>query len=230
MNKIILILLMLLFIPSVSAFDIDFNTDNLYGVTREVNTVYYNNETHPIYLNIGVNELGSGSGHYHYQLRINNNSIVTYEHELANNEPILFSFNFIIPSNSTYEISKTVSLGSVYSWYEHHLEDSIITIEGNSLKAIIINDDINIDYITDYNYSVFINGIYWKDIRKDELLLVPDNVDILIYVPSPIKTDFSQAYNVTKPMFIIVTGILITFSIFIIFIVILYNKLIKKGR
>lgn len=205
-----------------------FNTDNLYPVDRVVNTVYYNNNSFPIFLNIGIDETGTGTDTYHYQLDINNVSIATYEHELANNEHILLNFNFIIPANVSYEIVKTGGIGDLYSWYEYNLPETTFSINGNSLKSIIIKDDINIDYLTDYNYSVFINNVYWKDVSKDEILLIPDDVDILIYVPSPIKTEFSQAYSMSKTSLMILGGILISFSIIIAIAILLFNRIRGK--
>ena len=70
--KILKLLLIFIFficsINNINAFDMEFNTDNLYPVDRVVNTIYTNDNGNPIFLNIGIDETGSGTDTYDYQL------------------------------------------------------------------------------------------------------------------------------------------------------------------
>ena len=99
--------------------------------------------------------------------------------------------------------------------------DNITT---SNYKTIKINDDINIKYLNEYKYVVFINGSYYGEFLKNEDIFIPDNSNITVYVPSPIFTDLTNQENTFKPVIQIVLSFFISFILFIIVIYWLYKK------
>ena len=97
----------------------------------------------------------------------------------------------------------------------------------NSYKSIRIYDDLDIKYINEVQYEVYINKQFLGYYSKDELIFIPDNSNVSIYIPSNINTDFENVYSNSKSYFIIGIGIIFTFGIIIIFLFKIFNSLRK---
>jgi ABC-type antimicrobial peptide transport system permease subunit len=95
----------------------------------------------------------------------------------------------------------------------------------SNYKTIQITDDMNYKILTDYKYDVYINNSYLGSYTKDEKIFIPDNSNITIYIPSPIKTDLGSFWNIVKSNGIIIISFLFTFIIVIVIIVKVYKKL-----
>jgi hypothetical protein len=94
-------------------------------------------------------------------------------------------------------------------------------------KVIIITDDLNYKILTDYKYDVYVNNSFLGSYAKDEKIFIPDNSNITIYIPSPIKTDFNDYWALVKSNGIIIISILITFVIMLVIIVKVYKGLTR---
>lgn len=103
--------------------------------------------------------------------------------------------------------------------------DDIITTQ---YKTITINDDLNYKLLTDYKYDVYINGNFAGKYSKDELIHIPDNSSILIYVPSPISLDYTSAWDLGKTYFAIAIMFLLTIGISIFVIIYFFKKTIRR--
>jgi len=243
MIKIILFSLFIIsLINPVNGVNIEFNDTDLDGAgLRFADVLYTNDNNFPIIISIRFTSYEQDGAEIYFDI----NGSVSF-HYFVDVLGVANTYHTgdiyrIIPAKANYEVRNLYDV-FIDHWYEHNITDDIPIINNyyinqtlnvtnnNTFKAIIIKDDINIDYLTEYNYSIFLDGLYWKDIVKDEILLVPDNSDILIYIPAPINTDFSQAYDLSKPALIIVAGFLITFSIFVAVVIILFNYIFKRGR
>lgn len=104
--------------------------------------------------------------------------------------------------------------------------DNITT---SNYKILKIDDISNIKILNEYGYEVYINDYYIGNYKKDELIYIPDNSNITIFIPSPIKTDFNTSFDLFKNMWIIILGILFTFGVLIIFMIWIIKKS-WKGR
>lgn len=105
--------------------------------------------------------------------------------------------------------------------------DTIITTQ---YKTITINDDLNYKLLTDYKYDVYINGNFAGKYSKDELIQIPDNSTILIYVPAPISLDYNSAWDLGKTYFAIAIMFLLTIGISIFVIIYFFNKSLRIRR
>lgn len=65
-------------------------------------------------------------------------------------------------------------------------------------KSIRIEDISNIPILNSYNYTVFVNGNYVGTYAPNQEILVSDNSDVVIYVPSPISMNTEQSYEIGK--------------------------------
>jgi len=97
----------------------------------------------------------------------------------------------------------------------------------SNYKVIIINDDLNYKILTDYKYDVYLNDSFLGSYAKDEKIFVPDNSNITIYIPSPIKTDFNDYWSIVKSNGIIIISIVITFVIILAIVVKVYKGLTR---
>ena len=104
---------------------------------------------------------------------------------------------------------------------ESIIYDNITTSQYKILK---IKDDINIKYINDYEYTIFLDGNYYGKFKKDENILIPDNSNVVIHLNENIKYDVSNAYDIVKPSLIIIVGFFLSFGIFFIALYVLYKK------
>ena len=80
-------------------------------------------------------------------------------------------------------------------------------------KVIKIDDIMNIP-IFDYKYEVYIDNQFIGYYSKNENIFVPNNSDVLIYIPSPIKTDITDIYHsYVLPNLYLIVGFLLTFGL-----------------
>lgn len=128
---------------------------------------------------------------------------------------------------------------------------TLFLLLANSSKAeIIIYDNItpsNFKYITleefsiylidDYKYEVLLNGYFIGYYAKNEKIFIPDNSNITIIIPSPIKTSTDDIWNTSiKPQLFTFIGFLLSWGFGLLIIIFLigyigyrvYRK-IKKG-
>ncbi len=105
--------------------------------------------------------------------------------------------------------------------------DNITT---SQYKTITINDDLNYKFLTDYKYDVYINGNFAGKYAKDELIYIPNDSNILIYVPAPVSLDYSTAWDLGKTSFAIAIMFLLAFGITIIFIIYVIKRTLKTRR
>lgn len=76
-------------------------------------------------------------------------------------------------------------------------------------KTYTIDDDMNIKYISEYGYKVYINSQYLGEFKKGESFEYPDNSNITIHAPSPVKTDLNKGIDLgTSLLYIAVLGFL----------------------
>jgi len=94
----------------------------------------------------------------------------------------------------------------------------------STYKIIKIDDDMNLKYLTDYKYEVYVNGLFLGYYQKNELIFIPDNSNITIYVPAPIKTDFTSYFSIFKSYFIIGLSFIVCFGILILLLFWIYKK------
>ena len=97
----------------------------------------------------------------------------------------------------------------------------------NSYKSIRIYDDLDIKYINEVQYEVYIDNQFLGYYSKDELIFIPDNSNVSIYIPSNINTDFENVYSNSKSYIIIGIGVIFTFGIILIFLLVIFNRLRK---
>lgn len=94
-------------------------------------------------------------------------------------------------------------------------------------KTIKIQDDLNFPLINEYSYQVYVNNSFIGNYKRDEIIFVPDNSTINIYVPSPIKTNFIETWDIAKTQLLIAFMWIITIFAIIILIIILYKKAMR---
>lgn len=71
-------------------------------------------------------------------------------------------------------------------------------INTSEYKILKIDDPTNFKYINDYPYVVFLNGSYYGNFTKDQEIYIPDGAEVIIYIPSPIKSNFAASYDLGK--------------------------------
>jgi hypothetical protein len=97
-------------------------------------------------------------------------------------------------------------------------------ISTSNYKLLKIDDVSNIKILNEYGYEVYINNSYLGTYKKDENIFIPDNSNIIIFIPSVIKNDFSSSWELFKNMWIVILGLLFTFGAIIIFIIWIIKK------
>lgn len=151
MNKFYLFLLLFLIVPSVSAWDIEYNTNNLAGSERFVSldaVDYYNNNSMPIIIHVTAQVLNpSETEGYISCIEGNINGLLPY----ANHTDVLDSvyafpdqtsfpsIYFIVPAYSYYRVTPCITLPPTldyqnYEWYEWKIKEDTMT---NELLIII---------------------------------------------------------------------------------------------
>ena len=71
-------------------------------------------------------------------------------------------------------------------------------ISTSNYKVIKIDDITNFKYVNEYPYVIYIDGNLYGKFTKDEEIAIPDNSEVVIYVPSPIKSDLASSYDLGK--------------------------------
>lgn len=101
----------------------------------------------------------------------------------------------------------------------------IVNYEINQSKVLKIDDIANINYINEYPYEVYINNSLYGTFQKGQNILIPDNSNIMIYVSTPIKSDFGSVYDVGKVYLTLGVMYFIGFGILIILLWVGIKKL-----
>lgn len=108
------------------AINIEFNTNNLGGISRDFNTVYWNNYSYPIIVSTffycSANPQADSCNMYLY---INNTIVQEYYLDNMNQsayQSIFFTVYSIIPANSNYKLQKTtLAEYGIGRWYEYNM-------------------------------------------------------------------------------------------------------------
>ena len=100
------------------------------------------------------------------------------------------------------------------------------TIATSQYRTITIDDDMNIAYIMEYPYKVYVNDSYLGEFKKGESFEIPDGSNVTIYVPSPIKTDISKGIDLGSSLLYIAVLGLLTFGL----VIYLIWRFIKRMR
>lgn len=93
-------------------------------------------------------------------------------------------------------------------------------ITGSQYKTLKIQDDLNIKYINDYPYEVYVNNSYIGNFKKDEIIYIPDDSNITIFIPKTISTNPSEVWDASKTQFYI--ALMYIISVFIVIIIIVW--------
>lgn len=152
MNKIykvlITLLILLSLIDTVSAWQIDYNENNLNGI-RTWGTTYYNNNSQPRLVDITFS-VASNADNIHFRLDfeydfyVANTLIYQYQEDNEDVSSIVLQtykhINFFVPSNSTYWIFQNYNnygTFSLQSWYEWNTTDISITSQSASQSGFM---------------------------------------------------------------------------------------------
>lgn len=99
------------------------------------------------------------------------------------------------------------------------------TLDTQQYKIIKIDDDLN---IFGYEYTIYLNDSFYGKFQKGEEILIPDNTNVTIYSPSPIKTDLGTSFDLGKSFIIIAVMFILVFGIGIFILITFVNKLRRK--
>jgi len=232
-----LFLILIAFSYPVNAWSVEQNYNNLAGTYRFFDIEYININTQPLILNVKVTNECDINLESWTNLIVNGTSMQDIGFvEFCNTFITLTdSIFFVIPPNAIYKIAQGSAGGGtpvLNLWYESNGTDDLPiqnVSNDNFLKSIKISDFINYNY----NYTIFLNGTYWKELKKDDILLIPDDSSILIYIPSPIKTSTDNIWNLSiKPMLFTMIGFILSWGILIILVcysLYLIQRKIRKG-
>lgn len=101
-------------------------------------------------------------------------------------------------------------------------------ITSSNYKTIRISDDLQLPVVNEYKYEVYINNNFTGYYSKNDLIFIPDNSNITIYVPSNFNTDFEKSFDVGKSIFYIGLMYLIGFALIIFIVIILIRKYVWR--
>lgn len=104
--------------------------------------------------------------------------------------------------------------------------DNISTSNYNVLK---IDDITNFKYLNEYPYVIYIDGKLYGKFTKDEEIMIPDNSDVVIYVPSPIKSDLASSYDLGKSILGMGFFLFLGFGILTAAVIIIVRKLWNRS-
>lgn len=76
-----------------------------------------------------------------------------------------------------------------------------------------IIDDVNIKYLNEYTYSIFLNNQLLGNFKKGDSICIPDNNTLKIYVPAPISTNFNTGWDLAKTYFVIALMFVLVFIV-----------------
>lgn len=233
-QRLLLVLFLLTIVSTVQAWQIDFNGNDIKP-TRDFGVLYTNNNNSPMYLNVMFYCYDDGS-YYSIYLLINGSKVNDkYEYnQTAYPNEMYHGFTYFVPSYATYKLERsTDKTCGLDRWLESNTTDDIPTqtivyqnvTNANNLKSIQVTDDLNLKYLTEYNYTIFLNGTYWKEVQKGETILVPDNSTITIYVPAPISTELSEASTLGKTYLAIAVMYLLVFTAAFVIVIYVLRKI-----
>ena len=95
-------------------------------------------------------------------------------------------------------------------------------------KVVMLDDDLNIGYLNEYTYDVYVNNSFLGTYVKGEKIFIPDNSEVSIHIPtSNINTDISTIWDSGRTSFYIALMYIVSGFILIGLIIIGVRKLWK---
>jgi len=90
-------------------------------------------------------------------------------------------------------------------------------LTSSNFKLIKIDDTMNLPII-EYKYEVYIDNQFLGYYSKNENIFFPDNSNITIFIPSPIKTDVTDIYHsYVLPNLYLILGVALSGGVVLIF-------------
>ena len=96
-------------------------------------------------------------------------------------------------------------------------------------KILKIDDATNFKYINDYPYVVYVDGALLGKFGKDDEIQIPDNSNVTIFIPSPIKTDLATSWDLGKSLFGVGFFVFLSVGLLIIAAWMIYRKFKRWG-
>lgn len=97
--------------------------------------------------------------------------------------------------------------------------DTTVVYDGSDTFVTMKIDD-TMNNVVEYKYEVYLNNTFIGYYSKGENIFIPDNTNVTIYIPSPIKTDVSDIYHTfIIPTVFLVLGNVLTWGLVAIIIV-----------
>lgn len=108
-------------------------------------------------------------------------------------------------------------------------------ITSSNYKYLMLDEINYFGLLSDYKYDVLLNGSFIGSYEINEKIFIPDNSNITVVIPSPIKTTTDDIWNTSiKPQLFTFIGFLLSwgFGLIIVFSVIGYviYRLDRKRR
>ena len=101
-------------------------------------------------------------------------------------------------------------------------------ISTSNYKVLKIDDITNFKYLNEYPYVIYIDGNLYGKFQKDEEIMIPDNSEVTIYVPSPVKSDLASSYDLGKSILGMGLFLFLGFGILAAAAIIIVRKLWRK--
>lgn len=101
-------------------------------------------------------------------------------------------------------------------------------ISTSNYKVLKIDDITNFKYLNEYPYVIYIDGNLYGKFQKDEEIMIPDNSEVTIYVPSPIKSDLASSYDLGKSILGMGFFLFLGFGVLAAAAIIIIRKLWRK--
>jgi len=105
--------------------------------------------------------------------------------------------------------------------------DNITTSQYKTLK---VTSDLCINYLTDCQNEVYINGLFSGYSREGEVLQVPDGSDVRVVLEDPINTNLEKSYDTGKTSLMIAVMAFIGPIVIILIIYFLIMFTIRKYK
>ena len=101
-------------------------------------------------------------------------------------------------------------------------------ISTSNYKVLKIDDITNFKYLNEYPYVIYIDGNLYGKFQKDEEIMIPDNSEVTIYVPSPVKSDLASSYDLGKSILGMGFFLFLGFGVLAAAAIIIIRKLWRK--
>lgn len=86
-------------------------------------------------------------------------------------------------------------------------------ITSSNYKYITLEEFNSMFLIENYKYEVLLNGFFIGYYSKNDKIFVPDNSNITVIIPSPIKTSTDDIWNISiKPQLFTFIGFLLSWG------------------